>query len=398
METCLAKLRSLVARQPTLPPPTVMFAGMFLSVGRWTEAQQALEEAAAEGTQHPTLYLSFADIALAQNRLTDASVLVEKATAVPHPANWGDGEKAWLRAAALQRQIDIAERRGHWDSVQTMLTQLVESQPANPALRTRLAAALYRAGRQRQAYEQFDMAFQQQSQVGRPEIAMATLSSKLGNYADADRWYQKAVEAEPENPLIHWAWGMSLLLQNRAQEAAIHADAAEQLGLDSPALLLQKGIIARVLQQPAEAEAYLRELLQKTPNQPEATYHLVSVLLEQKDADKHAKALEIAEECAKLSQEHSLALAGLARALFVGGRSKEAETIALAAANSPSANPEALYVLGMILSQAKKIDDARRIAQRLQLSARTTTIFVERDAALKWAEEVLRTENADVSP
>ncbi len=316
------------------------------------------------------------------------------AETVNAPTTWGETERIWLRSSVISRQADVAQRRRNWEQTQTLLSQLVQLKPDRPDLRSRWAAALYRAGRSRQAFEQLDMAHQQEQRYPRPEVAMATMCAKGGDFDGADQWYEKAVAADPENPLVHWAWGMSLLLQNRADEAEAQATAAAKLGLDSAALKLQRGIIARLQDKPDDAEMFLTRATEQAANQPEITFHLVAALLAQKDPAKSKRALELAQAASPEGRGSTLALAALAMARNADGQTAEALQAARAAVQQPNAHPEAVFLLGQLLAGDGQQEEARQVALGLQAMLAEPTIFVARDAAHEWVKATLTPNDA----
>lgn len=388
IDDCLAELRTIVAKKPSFPPPKLVLAGMYLSVDNRAEAKRLLEEVGREESTHPALYLSFADLALSEQRITDAWVHLRVAESVDTPSTWGEEEKTWLRSSIVSRQAIVAERRKNWDRAQALVAQLVQLHPDRPLLRHRWGSALFSAGRRQQAYEQFDIAHQQMPQLNRPEIVMAGLHVELGEYRDATKWYEKAQKADPTDPMLHLAWGMALLFQNRIDEAAKHVASAAELGENSFATDYQQGIVARVQSRYSDAESYFQHALELSPNHPEVTYHLVLTLLAQQDEALQRRALQLAQANTQLNENSSLAMAALAMALLKNGEKQKAEQAAQAAAAREDAHPEALFLYGKLLAASNQSDEAARIAARLERSLDLPMIFVAREAARKWVETV----------
>jgi tetratricopeptide (TPR) repeat protein len=188
-----------------------MLAEFHLSAGNRSAARKLLEAAAAEGTSHPQLYLTFARLALAEGRLTEALLHFEKMEALGVPTGWPDSEKLQVEAAILEGKSMVAELRGNWEAAQSQLARLVELDPKNPGLRQRWAKALYLAGRENNAFEQFDIAYRQDNQLNRPEAAIGALLTRQGKFAEANRTFAKALDASPDDGALQFAWAMALM-------------------------------------------------------------------------------------------------------------------------------------------------------------------------------------------
>ena len=218
-EVCLSHLKDAVASKPTLPPPDLILAGFHLKAHRYQHARALLEQFAAAGSRHPQLFLSFAELALAERRWTDASAHLEIAENLGPPVNWNESEKRWFQSTILKHRTAIAEQRGNWQQAALLMEKWLQFEP-DPLLRRRYAIALFADGKSSQAFEQFDIAHRSDARLSPPEVAMGALSLRQGEVEAANDWYAKAIAAHPNNAAARLEWSISLLYQDRAKEGA----------------------------------------------------------------------------------------------------------------------------------------------------------------------------------
>ncbi len=258
-ELAMEHLRNATAANPFLPPPKVIFAQLLLSNGEVAASKYVLEAVANEQPEHSAIYILFAQIALGEGRLTDAQVHFEKADRLPLPDDWPAEIHQTKRRVVLSGQANVAQMRGNWHEAEEHLRKLVPLSPTDARVRDRWAQALFHAGQEKMAYEQFDLAYRQDDRLDRPEISMAALYMQAGNYDRATNWYQHLLKKQPNDATVHAEVSGAMFILGQADIAKQHADKAAALGLDSFALSMQRGMIASQLVQFAEAEAFFSE-------------------------------------------------------------------------------------------------------------------------------------------
>lgn len=387
VDACLSHLRDAVAKKPTLPPPDLILAGFHLNAGRHRLAREQLERFAAEGPKHPQMFMAFSKLALAEGRLTDAWAHLEIAANLGPPLNWNETEKQWFQTTLVRRKTAIAEQRGNWTEAVQLLERLMQIDSKATQLRTRYATALFAAGQRGKALEQFDIAHRSNPRLNPPEVAMAVLSFRQGDVHAADRWYERAIEVHPDSPAAHLEWAIALLHQDRAEEAALHAQQAEKLGLQTAPLLVNRGMIDRQLGKATSAIALFQRALKAEPGHTEATRQLTLALAGQSDGETRAKAVELAASIAREEGASARDVATLAWVQFRAGQQEQAkESLERALASGPS-HPESLYLLGRILVQT---GDQRgpALVRRLRERIGQPGLFVMRPAAMRWLDDL----------
>lgn len=389
MAACLSKLRDLVAANPALPPPDLILVEFHLDAKRNAEARQLLETIAAEDDSHPQLFLSYGKLALSEGRLAEALLHFEKMEQLGPPRTWKEDQKLQFDAAVLSGKAAVAERRGNWGRAQEYLAEFVKLDPQNVSLRQRWAKALALAGNDRRALEQFDIAYRQDDHLSRPEVALAALHLSRGDVAKANRWFQTAIAAYPQDGAVHFAWSLALLMQNRPQEAQTEAKTAAKLGIDTPKLTTQLGVAAWALNELPAAKKQLTAATEKNPDNFEGRFQLIYLLSLSTDRQERDQALKLADEFAAAAPASALAQFAIGAARLGVGNAQGAYEILNGVVAQAQTRPDALLLWGRALSETGHESAARDVAKRLAEQLEEAHVFPARQAAKTWIDKTL---------
>ncbi|MGA7501284.1 MAG: tetratricopeptide repeat protein, partial [Isosphaeraceae bacterium] len=88
LDTCLEQLAKAVKAHPELPPAHALLAELALMSNQIALVRPALETAVAQAPDHPEIYILFGNLALLENRATDAALHFEKAKALASAERW----------------------------------------------------------------------------------------------------------------------------------------------------------------------------------------------------------------------------------------------------------------------------------------------------------------------
>src|SRR5262249_53282677 len=92
---------------------------------------------------HPAFYLAFAQINLAEGRLTEASVLIEKTLALCETSKEIGKQKATYQREAFSGRAFIAEQRLDWEQARQALAEWLKADPKNAQAHQRMGRALF---------------------------------------------------------------------------------------------------------------------------------------------------------------------------------------------------------------------------------------------------------------
>lgn len=390
LDQCLAHLDRLVQEQPALPPPELLLADILLAKGHFKEGWPLLEKAAGLYKLHPQVCLTCGRVALAQGRYADAWVHLEKALAVEAPPTWSDEQRARFQKACYEALAIVAERRQDWATAAEIFAGWSGLQPDNDDVLDRWGQALFLSGQTREAYTKFAAAHLKVASRNPAELSMAALHAKIGQFAEAEKWYSKAIELHPDNSRVYFEYGSALLFEGRVADAKVNIEKAVELGTEldriGTDLRLMRGSLARCEKDYEKAEGFFMEVLESSPGHFQALRQLPLVLVERSDEGKRRQALQLAMILAKKHPQSPYALATLGWVQYRSGSTAEAEQTLKAAA--ATGNIEALYYLGQILLEQGKTDEARGVIKSLEAAISQPGVFLLRNEARQWLKTV----------
>jgi Flp pilus assembly protein TadD len=204
------------------------------------------------------------------------------------------------------------------------------------------------------------------------------LQSNKGDIKKAEEWFDYARKVEPKNARVRVARAAWLLDQGRAADARAEVD--EALKLDPALNEAQKvrALVAWHLRDLAAAETILEPQHRDAPADSAVANLLALALIEQNDAAKQSRGLQLAEVNALQFPRSPEVLATLGWALYRAGRLDDAEQKLRTAVAGGRATPDIAYFLARILADKARTDDARKL---LQSATTLPGAFAHRDDA-----------------
>lgn len=353
----LSKMRGKV---PELPPEKVMLARLFLGTRQTRQAHIFLEQAASEDSHHPSVYVTFGDLALLQGRFTDALVHFQHCLSLNVPRSWADSQKNRLHAACFAGQATVFERREDWQRVEEALRNALKLMP-DAEREQRLARAQCFQGKEAEAMETLAKTKKADGTRRLVEVTMATFYAEQRNVEKAEFWLKRASSAHANSPEVHLAFAELLMTKGDPKGAKVHAETALQLGVETKELNTLRGVIAYSLQEYGDAEALFDALHRDSPADIDVSNHLALVLVEQNDASKRRRALQLAEVNARHYPGNRSILSTLGWVHFNLGHLDQAETILKAAVSGSVPTADVRYYLACVLVARSQLDDARNV-------------------------------------
>ena len=322
----LELLKDAVARRRDLPPAKLMLARMMLASGQAAQGRSALEEVVAEHPNHSGAYVLFGSLALAEGRVTDASLQFERAqslAAKEFPAPTSPQAKE-VRVQCASGLASIAERRRAWGDAKGILSGWRTLEPSNGSVRQRLARALVYLGQVDEAYKQLQQAVKDDPTLDPAAVGIGRFLSEAGEREQAGRWLERAVREAPKDARAHLGLATWLYQGDDLARARSLAETAASLDPKSSRARLLLGMIGRRSKDFALAEGHLRAILQDSPADYVASNQLALVLADQPDEAKRKQAVALAESNARQYPKLAEALATLGWAYSRLGRWNEA--------------------------------------------------------------------------
>ena len=258
--------------------------------------------------------------------------------------------------ASLERLARIYENMGKWPEAALVLERLLpllQGTVRVKALR-RLAVALGKAGKAREAAQIWDSAVKQQPDD--PELwqALAKARSESGDKAGSLAALKQAVALSPKDQKLWGAFVSALLENGDKKEAARAMELQQKLRPEDQALLTR---LARLYQEMGDTEALMRtyaRLLALRPQDRDLSYNL-SLLKSEKHlaAGDDKKAAEALEMASALDPENSGLLLRLAEIYGRLGDKKAQASIYRRLVELEPKNPNLLYNLSVLSFELK---------------------------------------------
>lgn len=382
LEGCLELLNSAREERPNLPPGRLLLARLLLLAGRIPQARLALEQSAAEEPEYSGIYLTFGELALAEGRITDASLQYRHALSIVGSVPDKTAVQ-YVQREANAGLATVAERRGDWETACQKFSTWLAFDPRNAEVLQRYARALYHADDPDAALTQFKAAFEIDDSLQPPEVAMAWLSEQQGDRKVADTWIESALETPTEGLDRHVAAWM--LHTSRFDQAADHAEAAQKANPEDPEVLLLCGQVERARKNLDAAEKWFRDSRRQNPNDVRSGVFLALTLVDQDDRDKRREALQIAESMVREHPDSTDAVAALGHVYYEFGRLDEAGRMLEAALRSGMLSSRTAYFAAQLLADRGRLDEARGY---LQSAVEADGYFEYRDEAAAWLQRI----------
>ncbi len=385
LDTCLEQLAKAVKAHPELPPAHALLAELALMSNQIALVRPALETAVAQAPDHPEIYILFGNLALLENRATDAALHFEKAKALASAERWTADQRRRFERFCHQGNALLAESRGDWKAARSALEAWLALEPANARARQRLGKALFSLDQQDEAYKELQKASKEDSALEPAEVMMGWLFTRAGNLKKAEEWMNYAAKTSPDSLPLHMAITSWLLEQGRADEAQTHAEAAAKLDSKSNQVQRVLGLVARERKEYGQSEAVFQALALESPGDAWVRNQLALVLAEQGDDVKRKRALELAELSVRQNPNALDALVTLGTVYYRLKRLDDAEKVLQAVYNSGKGNSDAAYILALVKSDRGQPDSAPAL---LKTALSAPGLFIYRKDAQQWLDRL----------
>ncbi|NBV44300.1 MAG: hypothetical protein EBR86_01320 [Planctomycetia bacterium] len=364
-----AILERVKSNNAKLPPPGVMMSMLWMNVNRVAEARSALEETVNKFPADPEPFLMLGDLAFQDRRITESSLLFNKAA---------DLTKSFMENPKRKRDFEIrsnaglaavAEARRQWDVARKHIEAWMALDPDNASARQRLGIVLFQLGEEEKALEQFRESKKLDPKSLQPELWMARLYSDAKKRDVARKQIEAAVKAAPKDVGVLLGAAEWFLAQNDLEAAKANADAALAVDEKNLGAKLIRGTVARVSRDYRAAEKYLNDAHVQSPGNFPASNSLALVLVESEEKEGRQRAVEMAEANVAMYRDNSTvgpnALTTLAWIYYRLGRREDAEKLFARVTQSNTLPTDGAYYLARVLADRGDADKARSILEQV---------------------------------
>lgn len=377
IDEALELIREEAKKHPEWAPPRLILARLLIGTDQATLGRRILEQAAAETPDHPEIYVTLGALALGDGRISDARLNFDNLLKLAESGRFTDVQKRAFRREVFAGLAAVAESRADWNGVLVQLGRWLELDPKNGQARSRMGRALFQLGKSDEAFKELAQAVKDAPNLEPAGVWMGWLYSQRGDTAQANKWFDNAIKAEPQNPRPRIAYASWLLDQGRATDARATLEQALRLAPDSPNARRLKALADWYLGDLKGAEAILDPLHRDLPTDLSVTNLLALTLIDQDEPTKRARGLKLAEDSAQSSRSMEI-LATLGWGHYRMGHLDQAEQALRSAVSSMRTTPDIAYFLARVLFDKGNRADARKL---LESATKQPGAFAHRDDA-----------------
>lgn len=342
-----------------LAPPDVMLALLFLSVGRVTEAESAIDRAFLEQPGDPEALILLADLALRGKKLTIAELAYSRAQQLINEYKKNAYRSKNLKLRILAGLGSLREMEGQYESAGDYLTQWAKLEPKNPVPLGSLARVFFKLKKYEDARSVLSTLVGLEKNAPPVEIAMGRLYSDADMQKEALKSMEDAVKAKGSDIRVRLTvaeWALDVGQINMAKQNVEAAIVIDKSSLGGTVLSAR---LARIEGDLPKAENLLNNAVLQSPSSFSATNELARVLAGLEDEKKKKTALQYAQRNFQLLQKRDSstrpdAIITYAWILMQNDRNKEAEAVLNALTSGVSISKENAFLAAQIYARRGK--------------------------------------------
>ncbi len=386
-EMAFSFLKKASEKYPSLAPPRVMLANLFISNRQKAAGLEQLELAVVESPADPEAHLIFGDIALFEGRSSDAEAQYKLGNELLANYNADAKRKVKLVAQCELGLAKVEKMRGRWDAVQKQLNHLLQAQPQNATAHRLMAEAMIAIDNPDNAVKQFQAAINSDPALPPVALLMADVYRQIGKRSEVEKWLLRGVQDAPNDLRARVAMGEWWLGEGQYEKAAAEFAASEKSAPNSIEVKLGIGTIARYQHDFAKARKYLDAVLEQSPGNFSASDQLALVLIDQADKSDPSnlrRALEIAQSNLQSAPKNSEAESTLGWAFYRIGKLDEAERHLRAAIGRGTVSRDTAYYIAKLAFDRGERNESLAM---LRKAVESSGPFAHADEAAQWLKQ-----------
>lgn len=366
------KLAKAAKSNPNLSPPKVYIALWLFQAGNGSAARSAIEQALVEDAKHPEGYLQNANFAYNEGRLTDAVLNLRTALELSADARWDAEQKKRFAREARNGLVDVCGARGDHAAAKEYALEMLNADPKNGALRSRLGAIVFRLDKPAEAEKEFTQAYADDPTIDPPELQLAAMwQQRAMAEADAakqpahlekvEQWLQKAVSNHPKNAKPPREYGLWLLNGGKLDAAGPYFEAATKIDPTGKDTAVARAVWLLHKKDPTAAEPLLEGAYRDTPGDLNALSFLCLCLCETGDDKKKKRAVDLADTLVRQNPKSAGGYAVLGWCQYKMGRKDDAERALNTVLSAGQISYDAAYFIARLLADKEKFEEAQKL-------------------------------------
>ena len=368
----------MTAEDASLPPAKVLMAGLTFAVGDSQAGLALLESSAVKHPDYPGVYLSFAQVAINSNRITDASLHIEKTAQLIEAGNLTPQWRSHFLKQYYEVATSVYLRRKKNQEANATLEQLQALSPNLPFYFFSKAELAFRDGKN-------DVALQFLKQHGTaieskrlPELTLVDWLKNTGKDEDAKSLLLQTRQQNPKDTRAQMMTAQMYMAGEDFPNALTAIGSFEQAnGGETKQSLDMKGRIAFAGLSYDSAAEHFKKL---ASNDASSANILALCLVESDDPEKRKQAIQISQQVASRMTSNPLALGSLAYIYLKNGEKEKSGQLMQRVVLSRQTTPEISYFLANSLIENGQSDQAAKILKQV---VNAKGLFLYRSASRK---------------
>jgi tetratricopeptide (TPR) repeat protein len=392
-------LEAAVKKNPDLPPAYVLLAQIYGQANMAQGVLQALETGIQKNPDDPEAYVILAQLALHDRRVTEAELLLGKASTLLPKLDKNPKRKEVLAPAVVSGQAQVYQAREDWATAKKYLDQWLKLDPKNSQALQQLASVLFKQKDVDGALAKLKEAKAADAKVLTPEAILALYYQQSGGDTDkekkdskdnAKKWMAAALTKAPDD-LDTQLYAAQLSLANgQLEDAQNRAAAALRINPGSLDAKKIRGVVALFQKDYSAAERYFESAHLKSPDDFAAKNNLALALAEQKDESKKRSALGYATDNVQQYQKTANSVEAASTygwVLYKSNKLDDADKALQAAIQASGGNPpqDTAYYAARVASEKNRKEEAKTL---LKYALKNPTPFTMRPEAAALLEEL----------
>ncbi len=368
----LDKLAKAGKTNQTLSPPKVQVAQWFFQAGNGQAARALVEQALVEDPKHPEGYLLNANFAFGEGRLTEAVLNLRSALDLSADSRWDADQKKRFAREARSGLIETCFARGDFSSAKEYALELLNADPKNGVMRSRLATIVFRQDKPAEAEKEYTQAFADDPSIDPPELQLANqwqlravaepdATRQAAHFDKVEGWLQKAVTAHAKSAKASREYGLWLLNSGKTDAAGPYIEAAGKLDPTGKETTVARAIWMLHKKDATAAEPLLEGVYKDAPGDLSALSFLCMCLSETGDEKKRKRAAELADTLVKQNPKSPAGYAVLGWCNYKMGKADDAERALGTVLNSGQISSDGAFFVAKLLADKQKHEDAHKL-------------------------------------
>ena len=381
------QLQKMQAADSELPPADFLMAGLAFAINNKSKGVALLERTAVQHPDYPGVYLFFAQLALNNNRITDAVSHVDKSRSLLSGQKLSAAQESFFSTKYLEILTAIFVRRGQSDQALESLSQLQALEADRPFYLLARAGISYRADDQDKAFEFLKKHALTLEPPGNPEVTLIGWYRRDRKTAEAEAFLEKSLKLQPQVPQLQMLAADMYLQQEKFNESMLALSQYESLGGENKSALEHlKAQIAFAGQSYDVAETHYENLAKSNPKNLSFLNSYALCLIESENPEKRALAKSISQKVASQMRNSRLALATYGYTLLKNGDGKQSSQLFSQLASTTSQDsPDVAYMMAHWQNELGQKEIASKI---LEQAVQVNSLFLYRSAAKSLLEKI----------